>query len=295
MQTYFREVRHGNFVLIRGDMVSNCINRWGEWSETEVELFASILTPQSNVIEVGSHIGSHTIPLSRLCSEGSVYAYEAQRKIHYVLNANIVINNCQNVVSSLLAVTDRDGILKLPTTDYEQQWNYGNFSIVSGFDDEDRFTGPIGYDYINAGCLDHDPHLAQLKEIDLLKIDAEGVELSVLKGAGRLIARHKPAIYVEATREESNRTIFGDLKARGYSGYWFATVRARPDSYFGPADYEDGAAAMMDVNAIFFHRDNPRDVFGLTQIQDEFTPPQKLPVLVSYPSPAGAPMFIYGR
>jgi hypothetical protein len=52
---------------------------------------------------------------------------------------------------------------------------------------------------------------------------------------------------------------------------------------------------MMDTNAIFFHRDNPRDVFGLTQIQDEFMPPKTLPVLVSYPAKTDAPMFIYGK
>ncbi len=58
--------------LLRGDMVSEYADLYGEWQELEVCLFRDILRADSNVIEVGAHIGMHSVPLSRIASQGQV-------------------------------------------------------------------------------------------------------------------------------------------------------------------------------------------------------------------------------
>lgn len=295
MRTFLEDARHGRFLLIRGDFISDELHRRGEWSETEIELFRCFLSSGSNVVEVGANIGAHTVPIARMCSRGTVVVFEVQRPIFYVLGANLAMNNCINVVGKLSAAWDCTETLKIETCWYDAAWNYGNFSVERGFSDENRFHGARWIDHVGAVRLDADPHIGTLTSLDLLKIDAEGAELRVLEGARRTIEAHKPAVFMEANRRSLLAEVRSRLESLGYDGYWFVTIRGRPDSYFGPADYSDGLSSRMEENAIFVHRDRPWRPAGLRRMGAEPTPPADLPVLHKYPLPPGeAPMFVFG-
>lgn len=295
MKTYLEDTRHGRFLLIWGDFICDHIHQFGEWSETEVELFNSLLRSESNVVEIGANIGAHTIPLSRRCEKGVLIAFEVQRPIFYVLGANLAMNNRLNVIAKLAAAWDQDATLVVETCSYDDPWNYGNFSIEHGFSEENRFSGNRSTDHIPARRLDDDLHIRSLSAIDLLKIDVEGAEMRVLKGAERLIKTHKPFVYVEVTRKDVTTAFRHELEALGYEGYWFASVRGRPDSYFGPANYSHRYARGMDVNAIFIPRDRSWRPENLWPIGESCKPPADLPVLHKYPWPQGEPpKFTYG-
>lgn len=50
MRTFIKDLRWGKFILLRGDMISNYASNYGEWSETEVDLYKLLLRNDSNVL-----------------------------------------------------------------------------------------------------------------------------------------------------------------------------------------------------------------------------------------------------
>jgi len=139
VDTYFKRCRWGDFLLLRGDLLSEFVNLYGEWCEGEVELFRSLLSADSTVIEVGSYIGMHSVPLSKCCSHGRVFCYEPQRVIFQVMCANLALNNCVNVFASQFAVGKENSILEIESSAYDKPWNYGAFSLTTGFSTEGHF------------------------------------------------------------------------------------------------------------------------------------------------------------
>lgn len=296
MQTEIVKVRHGTFLLLKGDMVCDYQRKFGEWSETEVDLYRDVLNPHSNVIEVGSHIGSHTIPISRICSEGKVITYEAQRVMHAMLSANLMLNCRTNVIAKHACGWDENTVLELEACDYSKEWNYGNFSVEKGYSYENQFKGETTTDLVPALRIDDDPHVARLPSVEMIKLDAEGAELRVLDGAMETIRKHKPVVYVEAVDLSIPRAVRELLTPMGYTGYWFFTLRGRPDSYFGPADYRNRPlASLMEENSVFVPEGSPWKPRGLTQIDDAVKPPTDLPAMHRYPMPEGIePLFTIG-
>ena len=275
MKTYLKDCRHGKFLLINGDMISNHVNMYGEWSEAEVELFRDILTPTANVVEVGSNIGMHTIPLSALCSKGKVFAYEPQRPIFHVLCANIALNNRLNIVAKHLAVADAAGQVDIPTSTYDEAWNYGSFSIAQGFNTEGYYQSSTTPTTINVIPLDDDPCLQQLATIDLLKVDAEGLEPQILKGCRKLFNRHKPRLFIEVNTQPVLVQVLDLLKVADYSAYWFFNRRFRATNFNRNMLRVHG----YDRNIICTHRSRPirsrhnlRPVEGWNDIQKGVVP-----------------------
>ena len=97
------KARYGDFYIIKNDAyICRSLKEYGEWSQGEIHIYETCIRKNSCVIEVGSHIGSLTVPISKLCN--SVFAFEPQRKIFQLLNTNLCINNIQNVYAYMNAV-----------------------------------------------------------------------------------------------------------------------------------------------------------------------------------------------
>jgi FkbM family methyltransferase len=253
MKTYLKQGRWGQFLLIEGDMISNYVNLLGHWADIETGLFRSLLPAHGGVcIEVGANIGMHAVPLSQLCAGslgkgGLVVCYEPQRPIFHILCANLALNNCMNVRTRHAAVGESNGRIEIQTGDYDAAWNYGSFSISKGFSTENSFGGPVASEMVEIVALDNDPALADLTALNLLKIDAEGHEVGVLKGAKNLIARHRPNIFVEPGSLENVDTLRDLMAAQGYRGFWFVGRRFGPDDDFVPAE----GSSHHDINLVF--------------------------------------------
>jgi FkbM family methyltransferase len=250
MKTYTKPCRYGTFILLYGDLISNCVNMYGEWSETEVELFKAILPPDGNVIEVGANIGMHAIPLSRICHAGQVFCYEPQGPIFHILCGNIALNGRLNIVARHMAVGGEVGRIKIATSNYDTAWNYGSFSVASGFNNIGEYPAETGTDMVEMIALDSDPALQNLSRVDMLKIDAEGFEPNVLAGAKDLIRRYQPYVFSEANNQAATEKVIAEMAAHDYVGYWFASL------WFRPANYNACTLSInsYDINIIFAPR-----------------------------------------
>jgi FkbM family methyltransferase len=277
MQTFLKPCRWGQFLLIHGDLISNYVDRLGYWCDIEVDLFRILLPAETGVtIEVGANIGMHTVPLAKLCSRGEVICYEPQRPIFHVMCANLALNNCLNVRTRHAAAGEAAGRIPIQTSNYDAPWNYGSFSISKGFSSEGDFTDPVNSEMVEIVALDEDPALDHLQSLNFLKIDAEGHELGVLRGAEHLIVRHRPDIFVEPGSTENVDAIIEFMKPHGYSGYWFVGRRFGPDE-----DFETKPGSIHhDVNLVF--RPDGAPPLHLPALISASQLPRGIPVLTSF-------------
>ena len=250
MRTSLHMLKRGMFNLIEGDFISRYAQAYGEWSDLEVRFLLNNLRADSNVVQVGSNIGMHAIPIARHIERGKLFCFEPQRVSFQTLCANISLNSLTNVYAYQEGVGDENTWLEIPPSDYETEWNYGSFSLDKGFDTESSFDGIRYNETIRLTALDRHPELQKLNTLDLLKIDAEGFESHVLNGAKRLIEQHKPIIFAEA-QPDNCLDLIRHFEHMDYRCYWFASHRYQEDNFFRRPESLSG----VDLNLACFHRD----------------------------------------
>jgi FkbM family methyltransferase len=263
MKTFLKDCKWGTFLLLRGDTISQLTDIYGEWCEHEVALYDDLLTEDSNVVEVGSNIGMHAIPLSRFAFGGKVFCFEPQRVLFQILCANSALNNRTNIFAYQSAVGNEEKCLEIASTDYEQPWNYGAFSIDKGFSTEQNFQGSQWGEEVNIITIDNHSDIQKLDSVSLLKIDTEGFEMAVLDGARKLIERHKPAIFVENNNQETGDVLIKYFKDLGYVCYWYCVERAIADNYNRVSVKIPGG----DLNMICFKKDSVPDNLNLAEVK----------------------------
>jgi FkbM family methyltransferase len=231
VKTFLKDCRWGRFLLLRGDMISIYTDLYGEWSEVELRLFRKLLTPNSNVVEVGANLGLHGVPLAKFTSSGKVICFEPQRIIFQLLCANIALNDLTNVFAYNMAVSDTESERLIGSSDYEIPWNYGAFSLEKGMSTEESYPGSVTSERIMTIKLDTFKPVIELPSIALLKIDAEQHEMAVLDGAAALIARHRPILFMENNSEQNGDALIRRIEGCNYRPYWFCSERYQPDNF----------------------------------------------------------------
>ncbi len=181
------KARHGFFLYNKNDVyVGKSIEVYGEWSENEIELFSTFVGKGSVVIEIGSNIGSHTVPIAKMVGPtGYVFAFEPQQLVYYTLSANIVLNNLTNVEAVHAAVSSQAGVTRVPYVNYDVPNNFGGIRMS---DDHGKVVRKISLDHMKAS----------FKSLSFIKVDAEGMELEIVKGAKEVISAFRPIMYLES-------------------------------------------------------------------------------------------------
>jgi FkbM family methyltransferase len=162
----------------------------GTFEPAETECACEYARTGTVAIDVGANIGMFTIPLARAVGEsGRVLAIEPAAENVERLESNLLLNRLCNVEVKPMAAADKPGqlLLKLGA----DPAFHSTTEIVRGREAEGGVTVP-------ADTLDNVWEAAGTPPVSFLKIDTEGGEISVLRGAERLLRTHRPAILVEA-------------------------------------------------------------------------------------------------
>jgi FkbM family methyltransferase len=190
-------------------------------SEPEIADFVRhVLKPGMVFVDVGAHQGEYTVLASKLlgCS-GSVHAFEPHPGIGELLRRNVRLNECSNVVVCSEAAWDVEAVLGFELNPES------SLSAVQG-----EHQGILGTKTIEVRTMTLDRYFANhsVAKPNLIKVDVEGAELHVLRGATSLLVLppgQAPAVVFEYGPSNARRFGYaaddtvGFLRKHGYAVY----------------------------------------------------------------------------
>lgn len=153
------------------------------------ECFNVILEPGAVYFDVGAHIGFHAaFAAHRVGLEGHVFAFEADPHIYERLARNLSQFPWAQAMNT--AVWDRTGSLTFERSSTKNESGWGTVSAVRDFGKGEHVVVPSVA--LDDWC--RDLHLGRW---DAMKLDAEGSELAVLRGAQTLLEKFRPLLIME--------------------------------------------------------------------------------------------------
>ena len=196
-----------------------------------IKIFQQVLSPGMTVLDIGANLGVYTLlAASRVGPTGKVFAFEPDPYVYPWLVRNIQINNLEDRVNAIQkAVASREGKAILFSTH-----GSGRSSLFRNRNYERERGEKLEIETIALDIF-CDKDLIP----DIIKIDVEGAEIEVLKGAKEVIAR------------TSNIYLFIEC-----------APRALREAGYSPNDLID---ILRDMGFVLFFIDDIR--FGLTQIK----------------------------
>jgi len=168
-----------------------------------------IFQPGFVAFDVGANVGSHSLIMSdRAGEDGKVFSVEPNPKAYQRLLENITLNKLSNIEVLCCAFSDIPGENKL-FVPVEGTANRGVASLYPDNVNYQRVEVPV--EVITMDEVVRDQGLSRL---DFIKIDTEGNELKVLRGARNCIAEYLPFIVFEYDRRswDNSGTHFAEAK-----------------------------------------------------------------------------------
>ena len=218
----------------------------------ETHLIKRIATSDTVMIDAGAHIGYFTLIGAKYA--GRVYAFEPSHATFAYLERNIRLNPAlaAKVKLSECGLSDIEDVLRF----YNSQSHLWAGSLRP-LDIENSFFEEVRVLKLDDALRDEEAR------VTLVKIDVEGAELDVLRGAIDTLARDKPVIVLELVQGHQARfgRTCGDVVAfldqHGYDGY--SAKLLQPGLALTPiALTSDGEADSVD--AVFLPRESARDL-----------------------------------
>ncbi len=201
------------------------------YEEKEWRYVEKFLTPGMIFIDIGANQGFYTILASKLVgSLGKVYAFEPAPPEFGKLRCNIKVNGCQNVIAEPFAVGEYEGV----TGFYVCLDGHGGLSGRRA--PPENTLGISGTIRVRTKLielpivkLDDYVNHTKLQAVDFVKLDIEGGELPLLKGATHVLSTLRPVIMCEFAGWSTERWGYSvsDIYAylEGYGYQWFRIAR----------------------------------------------------------------------
>jgi len=187
----------GLFALFDNDTgVSEFIRRGKRYQPWILEVAKKYIQPDTDVLDIGAHLGSFTIPFARLADR--VYAFEPHPILLKQLDTNIFLNNIHNVMACGFALGDIRKIVQIEIPNlgkhfWKEKGNYGGAKILPLKEPTEKHFCTEMY------RLDD----LVFRKVSFIKIDAQFSELEILKGAKNLIKKNKPAMVIEMCKRNA--------------------------------------------------------------------------------------------
>ena len=207
---------HQMFVNPKDEPLGRSLATQGIYEAYETHLFRSVVKEGMTVVDIGANVGYYTLLAAELVGiNGRVFAFEPDPGNYELLKKNVELNRYSNVETRKKAMSDRTGSVTL----YVDGANFGNRSfakrniVVDGgaFDAQTTTLDEFCADYMGD------------RQIDVLKIDAQGAEGLILKGAVITLSKSTPKVFMEFEPEMLRNLgtdplgLLRDFRALGYS------------------------------------------------------------------------------
>jgi len=239
-------------LVLRGpaaDCITRHIYRWGSHEPhiTRYLLEHVRLGPEDIAFDVGANIGWFSLVLHRLSSPGArIFAFEPDPATYELLTRNLATNGATNVTALNCALGEEAGVAILHR--YKQSNNGRHTLLASNFSGGTTVSVPVEplKDFWVRQQLGSRP-------IRYLKIDVEGFEFHVLRGAGDLLGRcacihleYSPDAFIAAgiqAEQILDLLVSARLEAQAFQG-----------DALVPISYSELAAARSQLDLILLPR-----------------------------------------
>ena len=224
----------------------------GLYESVESYLFTLLLRRGMTVIDVGANTGQYTLlAATAVGSEGAVHSFEPVPANFRQLESNITRNHLSNVTAVCGALWDEETevALSVPKKTPGQSANSGQWSVGAPSGE----MRPVGS---KAFPLDTYAQRHHLQRIDFMKMDVEGAEPFVIRGARQVISNSHPIILAEVNQAALQRLgssaaeFLGLLISLGYRAW---KIGSSDDECAPVSD----AGSLAYANVIFHQDDLP--------------------------------------
>lgn len=192
---------------------------WGRESYEigPTKFFKTLLFPGAVFIDIGAHVGYYSLVAApRIGSSGRIYSFEPMSQQFERLTENIRRNQLFQITPLKLALSDLALTAVLQLNDAH---NTGSATLRP-------CGGPVVQrETVECTTLDLFAESEDLYRVDVVKIDVEGFEVAVLRGASKTLARFRPVILIEVVdrlqteRGSTREELYACLGQLGYQPY----------------------------------------------------------------------------
>lgn len=220
------------------DLICRFLTRYGEWAFDEVRFVAAAMPNirPLRVLDVGAFVGTFGIGLSQLTTVESTTYVEANPALQPLLRSNVERNGRGQFTVVEAAITP------------------GGSALIGSYDEANlgslSFTEPEGGARVQAPSPSRFASLSEIVtqsgSVDLIKMDVEGLEYSILSGNKSLLSPGGPAFWLECNNSRQSLDLVSLLLECGLPVHYFAFPSHDPDNFFGdskaifPWAYEAG-------------------------------------------------------
>ena len=167
--------------------IGRLIFTFREHYEPELAYLEKVLSPGKTFVDVGASFGIYTVAGSRMVGEtGRVLAFEPSVQSFPILKKNIEMNSLRNVTAFRVALSDKGGGAWLYHAPDPSGNSLGRDPSFDGAGEE-----------VMTESLDHALQRASVDRVDVIKMDVQGAEELVLRGASKVVKSMRPVIIFE--------------------------------------------------------------------------------------------------
>jgi len=190
-------------------------------TQGQVNFYRKFIQEGDLAIDIGAHIGDTTLPMALAAGKtGMVLAFDPNPYVFRLLQQNATLNPGKTTIIPLnYAVTAHDGDFFYNSS--EASFNNGGIAET-----EQNYHGKFGLKEkvrgINLERYLLTSHPERLSRLKLIKIDAEGYDVDIIRSIYEIIGKYKPYLIFECFRQlgkEERMQLYDLIAIKGYKLY----------------------------------------------------------------------------
>jgi FkbM family methyltransferase len=190
----------------RDAVIGPSLKYFGEFARTEVDFLSAHMDGTGSLLDVGANIGAISLPLAKAHPDWRILGFEAHRRLAALYAANAISNGLRNVEPFHVAVGSERALAEFPSPDMSGTKNFGETSFADDGAKEPVLMLPLDE--------------VAPTDTRIVKVDVEGFEGEVFKGAKRLLEAGPLWLFEWKSPGASGEHI--DLfRAASYDVFWF--------------------------------------------------------------------------
>ena len=179
--------------------------KYAKYRNPELKLIANLVNKDQISVDIGANLGLFT----HFMSKASKHVFAFEPNPYPLENLKQLVD--KNVTILPIALGNFNGPTEIKIPHHANGWSSNGASMSPKTKEPGKF--------INIQCRKLDS--LNLENIGLIKIDVEGFEIEVLKGARKILLKNKPAMIIEneIVHTEDTSELFLIMEELGYKKY----------------------------------------------------------------------------